>query len=259
MRVEQPTRLKLIAAGFVSSLLGGSCALAMVLLVVLVERPLLAPVEPPRPRETAVLSSWPTPLVVTAPPVIKTSLPPAATPAIETPEVLAPIVTPPISFEQGLDQINPAPASPAPAFGEVATRLVIPAIGLDTPVVLAPRQDNSWEVDHLGQTVGQLEGTASPGSRGNIVLAGHYTLLETNGGPGPFYNLRDLVAGDTVLIYQDEEKFEYVIDNFQTIDETAAEVTYSRGIPQLTLLTCMQWDRNQGRYVKRLIVNGFLL
>lgn len=252
-------RLKLLAAGFVSSLLGGSCALVIVLLVVLVEGPLLAPVEPPRPRETAVLSSRPTPLVATAPPVIKTPLPPAATPAIETPEALLPTVTPPISFEQGPDQINPAPATPAPAFGEVATRLVIPAIGLDTSVVLAPRQDNSWKVDHLGQIVGQLEGTASPGSGGNIVLAGHYTLLETSGGPGPFYSLRDLIPGDTVLIYQGEEKFEYVINDFQTVDETAAEVTYSTGIPQLTLLTCTQWDRNQGRYVKRFIVNGYLL
>jgi sortase A len=250
-------RLKLIAAGFVSSLLGGSCALAIILLVVLIEGALLAPVEPPRPLETAVLSSWPTPMVATAPPVIKTPLPPAATPAIETSEALLPTVTPPISSES--DQVNPATAPPAPAFGEIATRLVIPAIGLDTPIMLAPRQDNSWKVDHLGQIVGQLEGTASPGSGGNIVLAGHYTLLETNGGPGPFYKLKDLAPGDTVLIYQGEEKFEYVIDNFQTVDETAAEVTYSAGVPQLTLLTCTQWDRNQGRYVKRFIVNGFLL
>jgi sortase A len=136
---------------------------------------------------------------------------------------------------------------------------VIPAIGLDTPIVLAPYQGDSWRVDHLGHIVGQLEGTAPPGSRGNIVLGGHSTLTETNGGPGPFYNLKQLMPGDTVLVYRGEESFAYVVDGFQTVDATSVEVTYSTEIPQLTLLTCTQWDRNQGQYVKRLIVKGRLL
>jgi sortase A len=141
----------------------------------------------------------------------------------------------------------------------VATRLVIPAINLDTPVVLAPREGDTWEVDHLGQIVGQLEGTAPPGSSGNIVLAGHYTLTETKGGPGAFYQLKKLAVGDIVIVYQGEQSFQYVIDGFQTVGEKSVEVTFSTGLPQLTLLTCTQWDRSQGEYVKRLIVKGRLL
>jgi sortase A len=203
-------------------------------------------------------------MVTTDPLVIETPLPPADGPANETPAVLLLTVTPSIDpitpgSEQGGDQINPSVVAPTPAFGEIATRVVIPAIGLDTPIVLAPRQGDSWATDHLGLIVGQLEGTAPPGSAGNIVLGGHYTLPETNGGPGPFYNLRHLGPGDKVLLYQGEEEFEYVIDDFQTVDEKAIEITYSTGTPQLTLLTCTQWDRNQSRYVKRLIVTGHLV
>ncbi|GIK40846.1 MAG: hypothetical protein BroJett011_46790 [Chloroflexota bacterium] len=255
-------QLKLIFAGFIGSLLGGSCALATLLLVILTNHLLLAPAELPRPREAAVLNSWAMPSVTPVPPVTETPLPPANTPA------LLPTVTPPLDLitpatspdpGQGQDQISPMVATPTPVFGEIATRVVIPSIGLDTPIVLAPRQGDSWTTDHLGPIVCQLEGTAAPGSGGNIVLGGHYTLPETNGGPGPFYNLKHLGPGDKVLLYQGEAEFEYIIDGFQTVDEKAVEVTYSTGMPQLTLLTCTQWDRNQGRYVKRLVVTGHLV
>jgi LPXTG-site transpeptidase (sortase) family protein len=153
----------------------------------------------------------------------------------------------------------PTTAVPAAATGGIATRLVIPAIGLDTAVVLAPRMGDTWAVDHLGQIVGQLENTAPPGSGGNTVLAGHYTLAETNGGPGAFYRLKKLVVGDIVSVYRGEEKFDYVIDGFQTVDQKAVDVTFSTGAAELTLLTCSQWNRTQGEYLKRLIVKAHLL
>jgi sortase A len=265
-------RLKLIALGLIGSLFGGSCALVTILLVVLAHWWQFRPIEPLGPRENVVLSSWVTPtpipvIVATIPPVmVETPLPLNGAPLVETPQALLPTVTPeptplsPVvtSIEQPPPQVIPtAPSLPVAPAG-IATRLMIPAIGLDTPIVLAPRQGDTWDVDHLGQIAGHLEGTAPPGSGGNIVLAGHYTLVETHGGPGPFYKLKHLVPGDMVTIYQGEISFQYVIDGFQTVDEKAVEVTFSTGIPQLTLLTCIQWNRSQGEYVKRLIVKGHL-
>jgi sortase A len=259
-------KVKLFAWGLAGSLLLGLCGLNVIVFVVLAGRLWLEPDAPSRLNETAISDSWVTPIVATIPP--ETPLPLADAPPVDTPATLlltvaptavplAPAVTPNIGQQPA--PAAPIPEPPATTLGGLATRLVIPAIGLDIPVVLAPYQGDSWRVDHLGYLVGQLEGTAPPGSTGNIVLGGHFTLAETNGGPGPFYNLKQLMPGDTVLVYRGEESFAYVIDGFQTVDATSVEVTYSTEIPQLTLLTCTQWDRNQGQYVKRLIVKGRLL
>jgi sortase A len=252
-------KVKLFAWGLAGSLLVGLCGLNMMVFIVLAGRLWLEPDVPSRLSETAISDSWVRP---------ETPLPLADAPPVETPVALLPTLTPTVvplapvvtpHIEQQPAPAAPISAPPAANSGGIATRLVIPAIGLDTPIVLAPYHGDSWRVDHLGYLVGQLEGTAPPGSRGNIVLGGHFTLTETNGGPGPFYNLSQLVPGDTVLVYRGEESFAYVIDDFQTVDATSVEVTYSTEIPELTLLTCTQWDRNQGQYIKRLIVKGRLL
>ena len=139
-----------------------------------------------------------------------------------------------------------------------ATRLVIPSLGVDAPIVIAPIQNQTWVVDQLGQTVGHLEGTARPGTNSNIVLAGHVTLAETNGGPGPFYKLSQLVPGDLLIVYEGEVKYEYVVDGLQTVDRAAVDVTFPTSTPQLTLITCTRWDQNEGRYVERLVVKSRL-
>lgn len=139
----------------------------------------------------------------------------------------------------------------------VGTRLVIPSMSLDAPILLAPIENQTWKVDHLKQEVGHLEGTAKPGSNSNLVLAGHVTLVD--GSYGPFAGLGNLNPGDTVEVYDGSNKFEYVIDSHQTVDPTAVEVTYPSEIGQITLITCNSWDRNQGRYVERLVVKGHLI
>ncbi len=139
----------------------------------------------------------------------------------------------------------------------VATRLVIPKLKLDAPVVISPIKDQTWQVDHLGQAVGHLEGTAPPGSDSNIVLAGHVTLSASV--YGPFAGLGQLTPGDSVLVYAGEQAFEYIIDGNQTVDRTAVDVTYPTSTGQLTLITCNNWSSTEGRYIQRLIVKGHLL
>ncbi len=141
----------------------------------------------------------------------------------------------------------------------VATRLVIPKISLDAPIVLSRIVNQTWEVDHLGQTVGHLEGTAPAGATSNFVLAGHVTLAETNGGPGPFFKLKELTPGDLIVVHDGDKQFEYVIDSFQTVDRTAVEVTFPTETAQITLLTCTNWSQDEKRYVNRLVVKGHLV
>jgi LPXTG-site transpeptidase (sortase) family protein len=237
-------------AGLMGLSLGGSCTILSVLLGILAVRAWLEPVKPLQASEPAALVSWATPSPAAAAPLPLIDAP------IGTPE--APLPTPEIAFLAPL--VTPEAGQVAnPATGGLATRLVIPALGLDTSIVPAPRQGDSWQVDHLGQSVGHLEGTTAPGVQGNIVLAGHYTMAETNGGWGPFHELKRLLPGDRVIVYRGEEMFEYIVDDFQTVESTAVEVTHSTDTSQLTLLTCSQWDRSRGEYTKRLVVKGHLL
>ena len=140
----------------------------------------------------------------------------------------------------------------------LANRLVIPKMELDAPIVIAPIKNQTWQVDHLEQSVGHLEGTARPGSNSNLVLAAHVTL-ET-GEYGPFAGLGNLSPGDTVFVYDgDQKKYEYVIDSHDTVDRTAVEVTFPTDSGQLTLITCNNWNDEEGRYMERLVIKGHLL
>jgi LPXTG-site transpeptidase (sortase) family protein len=150
-----------------------------------------------------------------------------------------------------------ATATPIVLQKGVATRLVIPKISLDAPVLLAPIENRTWKVDHLGQTVGHLEATASPGSNSNIVLAGHVTLA--TGGYGPFANLVQLVPGDMVIVYEGDQEFFYVIEDAHRVTRDDVGVTYPTNTGQITLLTCIDWNGDEGRYLNRLIVKGRLI
>ena len=139
----------------------------------------------------------------------------------------------------------------------VATRLVIPKLNLDVPVFIAPIENQTWKVDHLGQAVGHLEGTAPPGSDSNIVLAGHVTLAA--GVYGPFAGLAQLAPGDLVIVYEGDKEFHYAVDGYHTVDRTAIEVTHPTDTGQITLITCSNWNREIGRYDQRIVVKGHLL
>ena len=138
----------------------------------------------------------------------------------------------------------------------VAKRLVIPKLSLDASVVLAPIENKTWQVAHLGQTVGHLEGTAPPGSNSNVVFAAHVTL--SAGVYGPFAGLGQLAAGDVIYVHDGNKRFQYVVDGFRTVDRSAVEVAYPTGSGQITLITCSNWDDVEGQYVERLVVTGHL-
>jgi LPXTG-site transpeptidase (sortase) family protein len=179
-------------------------------------------------------------------------------PAVEAAPVVPPLISTPASIvEQVLGFALPAGSVNSVTQEGIATRIVIPKIAIDAPVVLSPIQDQTWQVDHLGQAVGHLEGTAPPGSNSNIVLAGHVTLAE--GVYGPFAGLGQLTAGDIVTVFYGEQPYNYMVDGLQTVDRTAVEVTYPSSTGQITLITCNNWSSEEGRYIERLIVKGHLV
>jgi LPXTG-site transpeptidase (sortase) family protein len=190
----------------------------------------------------------------------------AATPVLAAPqpEAVAPLQpavasTPltPEQVEQALGFALPPGSVNSITQEGVATRLVIPKLNLDAPVILSPIENETWKVDHLGQSyVGHLEGTAPPGSNSNIVLAAHVTV--SAGVYGPFAGLAQLAPGDPIYVYYGDQVYEYFVDTYQTVDRTAVEVTYPSQTGEVTLITCSNWDAQAGRYVERLVVKGRL-
>jgi LPXTG-site transpeptidase (sortase) family protein len=187
------------------------------------------------PQPTSVANSTPT-LKVTS------TVPPATSTPTPTPPPTATPTTSP---------------SPTATVADIDTKLMIPKLSLNAPILFSPVKNGTWEVGHLDQAVGYLEGTAPFGSASNAVVAGHVTLAP--GISGPFANLGQLTPGDLIVVVDNDKQFLYIVENLQTVDRSAVRVTYPSNGGQLTLITCANWDSDEGRYSDRTVVKGRLI
>jgi sortase A len=164
----------------------------------------------------------------TTPPIALAQLPGGHTPPT-SPGGAKPDV--PLHLQQW---VQPAAASAAsvsiemePQRGTPPTRIVIPKINVDAPIV-----DNiTWE--DLKKGVGHLPGSAYPGERGNLYLAAHNDIY------GEIFRYLDkLEPGDEYFIYGGEQKFRYVVKEKRIIEPTDVEVMLPTTEPVATLQTC---------------------
>jgi sortase A len=187
--------------------------------------------------------------------------PPAPTepPAVNTPsQFITSAPSPTVMAEPQIEQAIESPIRPnSPLPERPATRLVIPAMELDVPVIVSPIVNQTWKVDDLGKDfVGHLEGTASPGDPSNVVLAGHVTIAPNV--YGPFAGLGKLKAGDSIILYTANQSYTYIVDYRQLVDRTDIHVAYPSDTGRVTLITCSNWSNELGAYQQRLIVVGHL-
>lgn len=162
----------------------------------------------------------------------------------------------------------PAPAAPqpvrqasAPAHRPIPDRIVIPAIGVDTPVVELgwhpARSDegaifSEWDVAKYA--AGWHKNSAVPGEGGNVVLSGHNNIL------GAVFRELDLLRkGDEIVLWSGEEQFVYSVSQVVIVPEKHASpeqrAKNARWIgpfddDRLTLVSC--WPRNDNTH--RIIV-----
>ena len=132
-----------------------------------------------------------------------------------------------------------------------ATRLVIPTLGIDAPVVEVPITNKTWDVSGLTYEIAHLGGTANPGEKNNMVLAGHVTLRV---GAGPFLHVESLEPGDMAIVYAGEQAYTYRVVSKSNIGPTDVSVAYPTSDPILTLLSCTNWDAQNRRYLDRVAV-----
>lgn len=115
---------------------------------------------------------------------------------------------------------------PTPGPGQ-ATRIQIPAIDVDAPVV----QGDGWE--QLKKGVGQHVGSANPGEDGNVVLSAHNDIF------GEIFRYLDqLEPGDEVILHTNQRAYTYVITGWDEVEPTAVEVMAPSRSPTITLISC---------------------
>lgn len=150
----------------------------------------------------------------------------------EIPDHLRPLVT-------ALANI-PLP-TPGP---EQATRIQIPAIGVDAPIV----QGDGWE--QLKKGVGQHIGSANPGQADNVVLSAHNDVFGEI-----FRDLELLKEGDQIIIYTNQRSYTYIVAGTKIVEPTRVEIMAPTRDPIVTLISCYPYLVN----TQRIVVQASLL
>ena len=141
------------------------------------------------------------------------------------------------------------------------TELTIPAIGVTTSVgTLGMQSDGTVEVPSSAQTTGWYDGGPAPGQMGSAVILGH---VDSYLGPGKFFNLKLLKAGDlihvtaadgVVVTFSVNRVVEYSKDSFPD------QLVYGpHGTIALQLVTCGGvFDHATGHYLSNIVVYSTL-
>ena len=82
-------------------------------------------------------------------------------------------------------------------YEDLAMRIQIPSINVDTEMTAVPAVDGTWAVEWLGNRAGLLSGSAMPGE-GYAMIAAHNTLNAEE--TGPFYLLFGLKENDRIFV-----------------------------------------------------------
>lgn len=116
----------------------------------------------------------------------------------------------------------------------------IPKLGVDAPLLEGIR------LTTLDNGPGHWPGTAMPGEVGNVVVAAHRT---SHG--GPFRNIDQLVAGDTVMFTTDAGEISYRVTGTQVVNPDAIWIVDPTDTPTATLFAC----HPPGSVAQRIVVN----
>ncbi|PWH19779.1 MAG: hypothetical protein DDG58_04140 [Ardenticatenia bacterium] len=142
----------------------------------------------------------------------------------------------PLHLQQWVQPAPPQPL-PTPSVGK-PTRIVIPAIGVDAPIV----EGVTWE--DLKKGVGHLPGSAHPGQRGNMYLAAHNDIFGEI-----FRDLDKLELGDEFFVYSGSHQFRYKVTAKRVIEPTDVSVMLPSTKPIATLQTCYPYLVDSHRLV----------
>lgn len=159
------------------------------------------------------------------------------------------------------DAATPAPAVDTVSFApEAPTRLLIPSIGVDAPVISVGwsvveqggQQLTQWDVPDWA-AAGWLETSARVGEPGNTVLVGHQNVAGE-----VFQALEHLKQGDTIQILAGNQTRGYTVSIIEIVPEKNQSIEVRTANAQwiaptaderLTLVTCWPSNNNTHRLI----------
>ncbi len=156
------------------------------------------------------------------------------------------------------------PAAAAPAHSRTAapftpTRLRVPRLGVDAPVVpMTVQPDGLLAVPDDVDTIGWWSaGAAAAAPSGTVVLVGHVDSARQ--GPGAFFGLRTLQPGDRVILSSaDDRTAAYTVAARRQYLKSAlpsGEVFGQHTTPRLVLVTCGgRFNRETRHYSDNIVV-----
>jgi LPXTG-site transpeptidase (sortase) family protein len=137
-------------------------------------------------------------------------------------------------------------------------RVVIPALGVNIPIVGVSFKNNNWDLTWLGRNAGYLDGSAFPTWTGNSVLTGHD--VDASGVPGPFAYIKDLQIGDKIYIHFGGQIFVYEVrENQQVLPTQLSTIFKHEDYSWLTLVTCEDYNKTTGSYNYRRFARAVLI
>jgi sortase A len=117
------------------------------------------------------------------------------------------------------------PSAPVPGADPlVLGRIEIPRLGVSA--IVREGDDETT----LALAVGHIPGTARPGERGNVALAGHRDSF--------FGALRNIRVDDTIRLSTADHRYEYRVDSTEVVLPGETRVLDQTGDAVLTLVTC---------------------
>jgi sortase (surface protein transpeptidase) len=168
----------------------------------------------------------------------------------------------PLQDDPAVGAVPPAAATPAPVAttARIAatppTRLRVPAIRVDAPVVPVGVDGRALAIPDDPSVVGWWRDGARPGApTGTVVLAGHVDAWDT--GPGALFHLSRMQPGDAVSVHTDTGDRGYVVEAVRRYakPELPAEVFARDGRPRLVLISCGgTFDRRIRSYTDNVVV-----
>ena len=157
---------------------------------------------------------------------------------------------------------TPPPVATLATVRSVPTNLSVPAIGLSVSLsTLGTNADGTVQVPTDVQQPGWFRLGPSPGQVGSAVILGH---VDNYAGPGVFFELRTLVAGDQVYVtLSDGDTAQFGVSSVAMYSKQQfpdQDVYASHGSSALQLVTCGGvFDHQTGSYLSNIVVYSSLV
>lgn len=146
---------------------------------------------------------------------------------------------------------GPTPAVTNQEVGLKPSRVMIPKVGVDTPV-LNPTSKALSELDNaLLSGAVRYPGTAHLNEEGSVVIFGHQSYLPVvrNKAFKAFNDLQNLSQGDVISVYSGELEFRYAVRSVVLVTTDVGSIALETAGQTLTLVTCNSLGAKEERYI----------